>query len=57
MTKAPEKSAKSQRQRFIEAAREVGADEDEGRFERRLKSVAGGNSSTGAKKSAKRQKK
>jgi hypothetical protein len=36
MTKAPDKSAKSQRQRFIEAACEVGADEDEGRFERRL---------------------
>lgn len=53
MAKAPEKSAQSQRQRFIEAAREVGADEDEATFEQRLKAVAGANSSTGAKKPAK----
>ena len=44
MAKAPKDAAKSQRQRFIEAAREAGAVEDEASFEQRLKSVAGGNS-------------
>lgn len=53
MAKAPEKIAKSQRERFIEAAQQAGADEDEAKFEQRLKAVAGGNSSTGAKKPAK----
>jgi len=46
MAKAPEKNAKTQRERFIEAARDVGAVEDEKEFERQLKAVAGGNSST-----------
>lgn len=46
----------TQRERFIEAARDVGADEDEASFERRLKAV-GRNSSTGAKKPAKPRKK
>lgn len=45
MAKAPKEAAHSQRERFIEAAREAGADEDEASFERRLKAVAGGNSS------------
>lgn len=49
MAKAPEKGAKSQRERFIEAAREIGADEDEAAFEQRLRAVAGANSSKGAK--------
>lgn len=44
MAKTPGKSAKTQRQRFIEAAREVGATEDEAAFERQIKAVAGGNS-------------
>lgn len=57
MAKAPEKSAQSQRERFIEAARQAGADEDEANFERRLKAVAGGNSSTGAKKPVRARKK
>lgn len=57
MAKAPGKSTKSQRQRFIEAARAAGADGDEAAFERRLKSAAGANSSVGAKKSAKERKK
>lgn len=50
MAKAPKEDARSQRERFIEAARKAGADEDEASFERRLKAVAGGNSSTGAEK-------
>lgn len=50
MAKAPKDSAKSQRERFIEAARAVSADEDEAAFERRLRAVAGANSSKGAKK-------
>ena len=49
MAKAPVKGAKSQRERFIEAAREIGADEDEAAFEQRLRAVAGANSSKGAK--------
>ena len=53
MMKAPEKIAKSQRERFIEAARQAGADEDEASFEQRLRAVAGGNSSTGAKETPK----
>ena len=50
MAEAPKKGATSQRDRFIEAARKAGADEDEAAFERRLKAVAGGNSSAGAQK-------
>ncbi|MDX2290417.1 MAG: hypothetical protein NW217_16565 [Hyphomicrobiaceae bacterium] len=50
MAKAPEKSAKTQRQRFIEAARAAGADGDEESFEQQLRAVAGANSSKGAKK-------
>lgn len=57
MAKAPRKSAQSQSERFIEAARRAGADEDEAGFEQRLKAVAGGNSSTGAKKPVKAGKK
>lgn len=48
MAKAPKEKALSQRERFIEAARAVGATEDEGEFEQRLKAVAGANSSKGA---------
>lgn len=44
MAKAPREKAPSQRERFIQAAREVGADEDEEKFEQRLKAVAGANS-------------
>jgi hypothetical protein len=44
MAKAPEKQAPTQRQRFIEAARKVGATEDEEFFRQRLKAVAGANS-------------
>ena len=50
MSKAPKEKAPSQRERFIQAAREIGTDEDEKRFEQRLGAVAGANSSTGAKK-------
>ena len=50
MARTPREKAPSQRERFIEAARKIGADEDEERFEQRLKTVAGANSSTGAKK-------
>ncbi len=50
MTKAPGKMTQSQRERFIEAARAAGTDEDEEAFEQRLKAVAGANSSTGAEK-------
>lgn len=53
MAKAPNEKAQSQRERFIQAAREAGADEDEQKFEQRLRSVAGGNSSTGAKEKPK----
>lgn len=49
MVKAPKEKALSQRERFIEAAREAGANEDEAAFERQLKAVAGANSSRGAK--------
>lgn len=56
MAKTPKKSAKTQRERFIEAAREVGANEDEEAFERRLKAIAGANSTSGAKRSAKQRK-
>lgn len=49
MAKAPKDKAQSQRERFIEAARAAGADEDEATFERRLKAVAGRNSVPGAK--------
>jgi hypothetical protein len=49
MAKAPKEAAQSQRKRFIEAARAAGADEDEERFEQRLKAVAGANSIQGAK--------
>jgi len=44
MAKTPEKQAPTQRQRFIEAARNVGATEDEDSFKQRLKAVAGANS-------------
>lgn len=54
MAKAPEKPAKSQRQRFIEAAQSAGADGDEESFEQRLKAVAGANSPSHAKKKKKR---
>lgn len=57
MAKAPVKTAKTQRERFIEAARESGATEDELVFEQRLKAVARGNSSTGAKTPVKTGKK
>lgn len=50
MAKAPLRNAKSQRERFIEAARAAGADEDEEAFGQRLAAIAGANSSTGAKK-------
>lgn len=54
MAKAPGKeTALSQRERFIEAARAAGANEDEEAFGQRLKVIAGANSSTGAKKKAK----
>jgi hypothetical protein len=56
MAKAPKEDARSQRERFIEAAQEVGADEDEASFERRLKAVAGGNSPTGADEKPKAEK-
>jgi len=48
MAKASEETAQSQRERLIEAAHVAGADEDEERFEQRLKAVAGANSSNGA---------
>ena len=61
MAKAPVEKAQSQRERFIEAARAAGADEDEEAFGQRLKVIAGANSSTGAKTpkpvKAKRKKK
>jgi len=44
MAKAPSKQAPTQRQRFIEAARKVGATEDETSFRQRLKAIAGANS-------------
>ena len=44
MAKAPEKKAPTQRERFIKAAREVGATEDEMIFRQRLKAVAGAGS-------------
>lgn len=51
MAKAPKKeAAQSQRERFIEAARAAGADEDEEAFGQRLTAIALANSSTGAKK-------
>ena len=50
MAKAPSKTTQSQRERFIEAARAAGTDEDEEAFEQRLKAVAGANSSTGVEK-------
>lgn len=50
MAKAPKEEAKSQRQRFIEAARQAEADESEEAFEQRLKTVAGGNSANKSKK-------
>jgi len=50
MAKAPANKAPSQRERFIKAAREAGADEDEKQFEQRLRAVAGDGSSTDAKK-------
>jgi hypothetical protein len=53
MAKAPVEKAQSQRERFIEAARAAGADEDEEAFGQRLKVIAGANSSTGAKKKPK----
>jgi len=56
MAKAPRADDRSQRERFIEAARELGADEDEASFERRLKSVAGGAPSSGAKEKPKPEK-
>lgn len=40
MTKKNTSDGKTQRQRFIEAAKEVGASEDEKAFERALKQVA-----------------
>jgi hypothetical protein len=49
MGKAPKDATKSQRQRFIEAAREAGADEDGELFEQQLKAVAHRNSVPGAK--------
>ncbi|PPC87142.1 MAG: hypothetical protein CTY31_05090 [Hyphomicrobium sp.] len=51
MAKAPVEKAPTQRERFIKAAREIGANEDEKSFEQQLGAVAGANSSTGAKKS------
>ena len=57
MTKAPKKElAQSQRERFIEAARAAGADEDEAAFGQRLIAIAGANSSTGAKRTSKPKK-
>ena len=50
MAKAPKEDARSQRERYIEAAREVGATEDESSFRQRLKAVAGANSPKGAVK-------
>ena len=47
MAKAP-KSRPSQRERFIEAARAAGVDDDEASFEKSLKAVAVGRSSAGA---------
>jgi hypothetical protein len=49
MAKAPKEKSPSQHERFVQAAREMGADEDEERFEQRLKAVAGANSVRGAK--------
>jgi hypothetical protein len=57
LAKTPAQRPKTQRERFIEAARESGATEDEKAFEQRLKAVARGNSSTGAKKPVKTGKK
>jgi hypothetical protein len=47
MAKSPAEGAKSQREKFIEAAREAGTVENEREFERQLKAVAGANSSAG----------
>jgi hypothetical protein len=49
MSKAPKDTATSQRQRFIEAARQAGADEESELFEQQLKAVARPNSVPGAK--------
>jgi hypothetical protein len=38
---SPSSKDKSQRERFIEAARELGCDEDEAAFEEKLKKIAG----------------
>lgn len=56
MAKAPKEKSPSQHERFVQAAREVGADEDEERFEQRLKAVAGANSIRGAKPEMKPRK-
>lgn len=56
MAKAPKEKALSQRERFIEAARAAGADEGESTFEQRLKTVAGANSTSGAKRAVKPKK-
>ena len=40
MTSAPQDDAKSQSDKFKEAARDLDCDEDEGRWEKRLKKVA-----------------
>jgi len=50
MAKAPTNGRRSQRERFEQAARDVWEEESESGFERRLKAVANGPTSTSAKK-------
>lgn len=40
MAKNPKEGEKTQRQRFIETAREIGADDDENAFREKLKRIA-----------------